>query len=311
MVNFRYLTHIGSKHGGFAICPIEGNPVVFSAPPHINTPFSPYLSLQEWVQDIRPFTVLAKVVKTMSELGYERARVGVAGYGSALVMYSVTYRDYVRLMELMPKAVFTDVTPMAEEMRLIKSAEEIGMLEKAGKIVRKAIDAMIDMAKPGVKECELYVEMVRTQIADGAEALIFLLLTAGQIDCDEDGVKHLLHAQIEYMRPGVTLRELWEAARAPVEKAGLYFLEFVFHGHGMVSPEFPVVVYKPGRGLISGDHICNMLLKEGMVFGNNIDIYDPCWKIDVGHMLGDCLVIEADRARRLVDVSEELVEVNA
>jgi Xaa-Pro aminopeptidase len=226
------------------------------------------------------------------------------------------------------------------------------------------------MAKPGVKECELYAEMVRTQIANGAEAQIFLLLTSGPIDGDEEGVKHLLHgndqpispttrelrkgdivlgefhtnyggymtateftvclgkapreyhkihdvsveslhAQIEHMRPGVTLRELWEAARAPVEKAGLEFLELGFHGHGMASPEFPVVVYKPGKGIMSGDHIGNMLLEEGMVFGNNIDVYDPRWKIDVGHMLGDCLVIEASGARRLVDVPEELVEVNA
>lgn len=368
MVNFRYLTHVGSKHGGFSIFPLEGDPVVFSGPPHVNTPFSPFLSAQEWVHDIRPFIGLPNLVESMLEMENERSRIGVVGYGSVLAAHSVTYRDYVRILELMPNAVFTDATPLVEEMRLIKSAEEISMLEKAGQIARKAIDVMIETAKPGIKECELYAEMVRTQIASGAEAQVFLLLTSGPINGDVGGAKNLLHgieqpispttrelkkgdtvicefhtsyggyltgteftvcigkapqeyhkihdvsveclhAELEHMRPGVTLRELWEAARAPVEKAGLDFLELGFHGHGMASPEFPVVVYKPGKGMMSGDRIGSFVLEEGMVFGNNIDIYDPSWKTDVGHMYGDCVVIEASGSRQLVGIPEQLPEV--
>lgn len=370
MVNFRYLTHVGSKHGGLALFPLEGDPVVFSAPPHINTPFSPFLSSQDWVDDIRSYTGLAPVVEAMKEMGFEGGRIGVVGYGSALAMHSVTHKDYVRLLEMMPKADFTEATPLVEEMRLIKSPEEIGMLEKAGQIGRKTIDAMIETARPGIKECELYAEMVRTQIANGGEAQIFLLLTSGPIDGNESGVKHLLHgveqpytpttrelqkgdivicefhscyggymtateftvsvgtappeyhrihdvsvecmhAEAEAMRPGATLREVWEAARAPVKKAGIEFLELGFHGHGMASPEFPVVVYKTGEGLMAGAGIGDFKLREGMVLGQNIDLYDPNWKTDVGHMLGDCLVIEAQGGRRLVGTPEELPEVGA
>jgi len=55
--------------------------------------------------------------------------------------------------------------------------ETRGLLkEKAGEIAKKTIDTMIEKAKPGVKECELYADMIRTQIANGGEAQIFLLL---------------------------------------------------------------------------------------------------------------------------------------
>lgn len=213
--------------------------------------------------------------------------------------------------------------------------------------------------------------MVRTQIASGAEAQVFLLLTSGPLDGKTEGLRHLLHgieqpispttreleegdivicefhtnyggyltatefslclgkapaqyrrmhevsveclhASIEKMRPGVSLRELWEAARSPAEKAGLDFVELGFHGHGMASPEFPTVVYRPKKGLLmSGDRMGDLVLQEGMVLGNNIDLYDPRWKPDVGHMLGDCVVIEAGGPRRLVGVPEELPEAGA
>ena len=368
MVNFRYLTHIGSKHGGLAIFPLEGEPVIFNAPPHMNTPFSPYLSTQDWVTDIRPFTGMPTVVDTLVQMGHASGKIGIVGYGSVLAMHSVTHKDYSQLMELMPKATLINATPLIEEIRLIKSPEEIRMLEKAGKIARKTVDTMIETAKPGVRENELYAELVKSQIVNGAEAQVFFLLTSGPINGGDGGLKFLLHgidqpitpttrklqegdvvvsefhtcyggymtateftlcigkapkeyhrihdvsvecmfAETEAMRPGATLREVWEAARAPVIREGLDFLELGFHGHGMASPEFPCVVYASGKGLMSGEKIGDFKLKEGMVFGHNIDVYDPNWKIDVGHMFGDCVVIEAEGARRLVNIPEKLVEI--
>lgn len=368
MVNFRYLTHIGSKHGGFAIFPEIGDPVVFSGPTHMSRPCSAYLYTQDWVSDFRPNTGVSSVVKRMLEMGFEKARIGVVGYGSVVSpTSSVTHQAYVTFEKLLPQATFVDATPLLEEMRLIKSAEEIAMLEKAGKIARKMIDAMSNTAKPGVKECEVFAEMVRTMIANGGEPTIFLLLSSGSVEGGL-GTKHLLHgndppiaptqrslqkgdvivcefhtiyggymtgseftvfigkaperyrrihqvaveclhAQIEKMRPGVTLLELWEAAHKPLVKAGLDFLELGFHGHGMASPEFPAMAYPLGKGRISGDSILGWTLKENMVLSQNFDIFDPNWKTDVGAQLGDCCVIEAKETRRLVGVPEELPEV--
>jgi len=62
MVNFRYITHIASTMGGWAIFPLEGDPVVYCGSPHLHVPYSIYRSIQEWVSDIRPNTGAAAVI---------------------------------------------------------------------------------------------------------------------------------------------------------------------------------------------------------------------------------------------------------
>jgi Xaa-Pro aminopeptidase len=106
----------------------------------------------------------------------------------------------------------------------------------------------------------------------------------------------------EMMRPGVTIRELWEAVRRPAAKAGLEWVELGFHAMGLGSPDFPTVVYAPGFGLptANGSKIGDLELEEGMTFGNNIDLFDPSWKPDVGVVLSDCMVVCEGGAELLV-----------
>jgi Xaa-Pro aminopeptidase len=112
----------------------------------------------------------------------------------------------------------------------------------------------------------------------------------------------------EVLVPGKTLREAWEAIRRPAEKAGLDFVELGFHGHGLASPEFPTVVYRPGYGhdSMNGARLDNLVFEENMVFGNNIDVFDPRWKPDVGCMFGDMMVVKRGGAQKLVNVPLEL-----
>jgi hypothetical protein len=77
---------------------------------------------------------------------------------------------------------------------------------------------------------------------------------------------------------------------------------------GLGSPETPSVVYREGYGsnALNGTHLEDFVLQEGMCFGNNIDLYDPKWKIDVGTMLADFMVVRKDRAELLVNTPREL-----
>lgn len=109
-----------------------------------------------------------------------------------------------------------------------------------------------------------------------------------------------LHAYREAMRPGVTLGEAWRAVREPCGAADLDFLELGFHGHGLASPEWPTVVYKEGSGPLGGDGLEEVELEEGMVFGINIDLFDPRWKPNVGVQLGDTVVVEPSGGEFLV-----------
>ncbi len=366
MVNFRYITHFAGAFGGWAVFPLEGEPVVFSSPPHMNVPYSIYRSLQDWVQDIRPNAGVGSVADYLKQKGLARRRLGVVAYGTPNTTHTLPYHDYVRLTKVLPDALFSDETPLIEEMRLVKSPEEIGFLEKASQIARKKIDAMIEAARPGITEAELWARMIATDISNGGEPQSFNLLTSGNVLEEDEGYKHILHgseqpgaptmrplkngdvvicefhtvyggymaatefsvflgkpprelveihqaciealeAATKTMKPGNTLRMLWEAMREPAERRGFDFVELGFHGHGLASPEFPSSVYRPGDGGLAGPKFSDLPLQENMVLGTNIDIHNPKWRKDVGLQIGDTFHIMSDSPRRLVNIPTEFV----
>ncbi|MBN9047367.1 MAG: aminopeptidase P family protein [Rhizobiales bacterium] len=117
-----------------------------------------------------------------------------------------------------------------------------------------------------------------------------------------------LDASREAFQPGRTLREAWEAIRAPAEKAGYDFVELGFHAMGLASPEFPTVIYKPGYGsnALNGSRIGDLVLEEGMCFGNNLDLYNPRWKSDIGCMYSDFMVVRPGGAELLINTPREI-----
>jgi len=116
-----------------------------------------------------------------------------------------------------------------------------------------------------------------------------------------------LKGAMNTMRPGNTLRQLWEAMREPVEGRGFDFVELGFHGHGLASPEFPSAVYRPGDGGLSGSRIGEFTLQENMVLGTNIDVHNPKWRKDVGLQLGDTFHVTSDGPRRLVETPTDFI----
>ena len=58
---------------------------------------------------------------------------------------------------------------MMEKLRVVKSAEEIAALDKAAKLGDLMLAACRDTARPGVKECEVYADMMQTMLANGGE----------------------------------------------------------------------------------------------------------------------------------------------
>src|SRR3990167_4177409 len=147
MTNVRYLTQVGSWHGGVALFPLAGEVTLFSAPRHMSLPYNGYLAAQDWIQDIRPFSMKA-IVEEIKARGFERGRIGVVSYGNVVAGNNLTYHDYLDLQAGLRDATFTDESEMVEELRRTKSPEEIAMLEKSGAIARKVVDTMIQTAAP-------------------------------------------------------------------------------------------------------------------------------------------------------------------
>lgn len=367
MANVRYLTQVGGHHGGFAIFARNEPPIVFNAPPHEHRPFNAWLTAQDWVDDIRPNRGIAGVVEALGTLGLSRGRVGLVGYRSALALIAMPYPMYASLREGLPEAELVEATDLVDGLRLVKSAEEIGLLERAGRIAGTVVETLIATAGRGVRECDLFAEMMRAAMMAGGEPQLFNMLASGSF-AQADGPQYLMHgiappngptsrplqpgdlvitefhcsvagylsgsefsltigpapepvhrihqAQVACLlnslprfRPGVPLKDVWEAMRRPCLDVGLDYLELGFHGHGLASPEFPTVVYKPGEGALDGKGLEDFALRENMVFGLNVDIYDPRWRRDVGLMFGDTVVVTPDGGRRLCHVPLELPEV--
>ena len=54
-----------------------------------------------------------------------------------------------------------------QEVRSVKSGEEVAFIEKAAEIIDKAIDVLIQHSKPGARDNELIAEMLREIVRQG------------------------------------------------------------------------------------------------------------------------------------------------
>jgi Xaa-Pro aminopeptidase len=367
--NLRYIFHVGGKIVPYGLFFADRDPIVWNSITHTNRPYNFNHSIQEWVSDIRTFAGMPAIAAEVFAHKLDRSRIGLVSFGSTTSALTMLKTDYDQLRAALPNAELVEAGSLLDEMRLIKSEEEIGMLRVAGSIARKVIDAAMDCARPGVTEATLFAEMIRTQIANGAEPNVFNLFNAGPVEHPETELWHLLHGveqpQVPSMRPleegdlilteyhtkyggylchteytmfvgkspppelvdlykiaaecldvsqevlteGKTLREAWEAIRAPAVKADIDWVELGFHAMGVGSPEVPSVVYREGYGsnALNGHGIGDMVLREGMCLGNNIDLFNPRWKVDVGIMLADFMVVrKSGPAELLVNTPREL-----
>jgi Xaa-Pro aminopeptidase len=370
LANLRYVTGIGQKMGTSALFFLDSEPVVYNAVPHMSRPFHAQHTLQDWISDIRILRGPTEIAAELRDRGLDRARIGLVGFSSGILPASIFVdADLQTLREHLPNAQLVDFGYAVQEMRMLKSDEELDFMRRGGQVARKVIDAMVESSRPGVTEAEVYAEMARTQIANGAEPNMFNLFTSGPVEHPPTEIWHLLHgtdqpasptmrplaegdnvisefhtkyggylvhteytvhvgprvpAQLQRiwdvavrileicqdtMRAGVTVRELVEAMRRPAVDAGLHWVELGFHGKGLVSPEFPAVIYESGYGpaSLNGAKIGDLELQAGMTFGNNIDLFDPYWKPDIGVVLSDCMIVRDEGpAELLVNTPHEI-----
>ena len=180
MANVRYLTHIGGNGTqAYVIFPLKEEPTAIT----FTSNMLPWLKIvQDWVTDIRVVqtTWSGAMAGRLKELGLEKGNIGVVGLGGILIRDGVIpYETYAQLLKELPQANFVNVTPMMEELRLIKSPEEIQWMEKSGEIGDLMLDAMVKTAEPGVKEYEVFARMIEAEISNGGEYPTMLLMCAG------------------------------------------------------------------------------------------------------------------------------------
>ncbi len=136
---------------------------------------------QEWVKDIRPSrrSYGEPVIERLKEIRAER--VGVVAL-SGLVRAPegvVPWGTFEKIRTALTKVKFENATDLMQEVRSVKSEEEIAFIEKAAEIIDKAIDVLIQHSKPGARDNELIAEMLREIVRQGGEPITMLLFGTG------------------------------------------------------------------------------------------------------------------------------------
>lgn len=83
------------------------------------------------------------------------------------------YAEYRLLTEKLPTVEWKSIDDTVEELRMLKTPEELVLLRKASQIGDQAFSHMLDFIKPGLTEKEIGIELEFTMRKLGAEGLSF------------------------------------------------------------------------------------------------------------------------------------------
>ncbi|MGX1101371.1 M24 family metallopeptidase [Amorphus sp. MBR-141] len=168
--NARYLSPIGGNaEFNVLVFPLDGEPTSFVMMP---TFVDGWLAAQDWVTDVRPRSGpwADSVVGRLEELGLATGRIGMDGLAGPLDPDGwVPHSVYTRLLELAPAAEFVNLDDMMEMLRTIKSDEELEVMDRAARLGDMMLATCRDVARPGVREAEVYGAMMETMLANGGE----------------------------------------------------------------------------------------------------------------------------------------------
>jgi Xaa-Pro aminopeptidase len=115
------------------------------------------------------------MAEALSELGMERARIGVVGLSRGKVTHGraqngvVNHTAYQGVKDRLPNATYVDATDVVGFARYIKSDEEIANLRTGAGMAIEGIKEMARVARPGVPESVVYAKVMGKILSFGSE----------------------------------------------------------------------------------------------------------------------------------------------
>ena len=88
-----------------------------------------------------------------------------ATVGVEMGAYYYTARDHAELVKAMPNARFKDAELLVNWVRFVKSPQEIDYMRQAGEITDRMMARAIEVARPGVRECDVAAVLYQAQMA--------------------------------------------------------------------------------------------------------------------------------------------------
>lgn len=173
--NIRYFTEWGDLESSinYLLIPLEGelSQFIWMKARELNAHLAS--SIKE-IHGVHPYELEA-LIERIKELGLSESRIGIDGYDRFIF---IPHNHYLKLVETLPKAKFSDESGLVESLRSIKSQEEIAFMEKACELVDRACYAIAEQLKPGMKDYEVWALVDYTILAGGGEAPLLNLVAS-------------------------------------------------------------------------------------------------------------------------------------
>jgi Xaa-Pro aminopeptidase len=167
--NSRYLCQIGGVQGGaWVIFPASGEVTAIVATEREKRMWVANLV---WPRDIRWGSFSELVPERLKELGVEKSRIGVTGL---LHQYrtpegTIPHETWRRITAALPEATFVPANEVLEFARIVKGPEEIAVIQRITDANEAAIKRMMEIARPGVEEAEVWLEIAKVLISHTAD----------------------------------------------------------------------------------------------------------------------------------------------
>ena len=154
-VDGRYMTQLRCSA---MVLPTDGRAPIIIADRRSSNAWAPepWQTGREWAEPMG---------EALLDLGMERARIGVVGLKGGSVTHCssidgvVNHMALAQVMSKLPNATFDDATDIVGLVRYVKSDEETVFLRRSAAVAAAGLDALINLARPGVDAGVLYADV--------------------------------------------------------------------------------------------------------------------------------------------------------
>jgi len=181
MADSRYLSGIGGfATEVFTVFPAEGDPTAY-----VFNRADWWKRAQNWTADVRDGRNrwAQNAIEKLKEMGFKKGRIGISGLAGLVRAPEgiISYSTVEAIRQAFAEGEIVNATVLMQEARALKSDEEIAFLQRSMDIIEEMIRCMKASARPGVKEKDLYADMVHVMLRhDGELPTLFFLGTGSQ-----------------------------------------------------------------------------------------------------------------------------------
>jgi Xaa-Pro dipeptidase len=177
----QYVTSMGGNDSEItAVFPLDGEVTAWARSAGY---LSAWRGVQNWVTDLRNSRGIwgPGVVERLRELKLTSGHIGIVGLnGLTRAAEGIVPYEMMRHLETeLPHAKFSSATKLVQDVRSVKSDEEIGLLSRAAHIAELAGAAMARAALPGVTDAHVYGAAYSEMLMNGGEVPTLFLFRAG------------------------------------------------------------------------------------------------------------------------------------